>query len=190
MCRAVDIFQNFCRPVAIWAVINLLSKIETTQKQFLLHVRQMIIDFWPVVTFLDICSNHDEQLYICVDQFFLSYHNSSSWTSPGSIISIYWVDGVSYRNKVNNNLYFKKPQKQKIWNFYLNCIKLKKPKNPKKQNISDCVKAKNASNSKQNGLGQRSDLYGFEVYFKLSLSFKGRYFFFVFLFLDVVEETV
>jgi hypothetical protein len=31
LCQAVDIFQNFCRPVAIRAVVNFLSQSETAQ---------------------------------------------------------------------------------------------------------------------------------------------------------------
>jgi hypothetical protein len=33
LCRAVDIFQNFCQPVAIQAVIHFLSKSEAAQNK-------------------------------------------------------------------------------------------------------------------------------------------------------------
>jgi hypothetical protein len=59
----------------------LLSKSETAWKQFLLHVRQMIFDFWPVFTFL---TSAQIVLSSCifVSTSFLSYCNLSSWTSP------------------------------------------------------------------------------------------------------------
>ena len=52
LCWAVDIFQNFCPPVATPAVINFLSKSETAWKWFSIHVRQMVFDVRPVVTLL------------------------------------------------------------------------------------------------------------------------------------------
>jgi hypothetical protein len=69
---------NRIRPVAI----NFLSKSKTAQKQFLLHVQQMILDFWPVVTFLTNCLSCVGQLSFSCRPVFSSYRNLSCWTSP------------------------------------------------------------------------------------------------------------
>jgi hypothetical protein len=66
LCRAVDIFQNLCWPVTIWAVNIFLSKSETARNT------RMADDFWFSTSWQksDICSNGVEQMKNCVDQFF------------------------------------------------------------------------------------------------------------------------
>ncbi len=78
MCRAVDIFQNSCRPVAIRAVIIFLCKSETAQNtrtadDFLFSTRCQY--FWLLLKWCRAV------VFLC-QPVISCYRNSSSWTSP------------------------------------------------------------------------------------------------------------
>ncbi len=65
-CPAVNIFQNFCQPVAIWAVIHFWSKSTTSRKQFVSHLLQtFVIFFFTRCHFFDIWSTPQSCVGCC-----------------------------------------------------------------------------------------------------------------------------
>ncbi len=67
-CPAVNIFQNFCQPVAIWAVIHFWSKSTTSRKQFVLHLLQMFVIFFTSCHFFDIWSTPQSCVGCCLKE--------------------------------------------------------------------------------------------------------------------------
>jgi hypothetical protein len=86
-CWAIDIFQNFCWPVAIWAVIHLKSKSETAQKQFLLHIQHMFLIFDQLSLFGQLVENMLISWHFCVKRFFaVCTCTLTSWTNPDQTV--------------------------------------------------------------------------------------------------------
>ncbi len=74
-CQAVDIFQNFCWPIAIWAVSHFWSISATAKKQFglrqiVLHIRQRFFIFNQLSLFLTTGQNMLTNCNFGVNHFF------------------------------------------------------------------------------------------------------------------------